>query len=52
MIVSDIYEDVLITPAQIPSTKPKSISAQVQVLLGACQRFAMMRISESGPNWK
>ena len=25
---------------------------QVQTLLAACQRFVMVRISDSGPNWK
>ena len=27
-------------------------SAQVQTLLAACQRFAMVRISDNGPGWK
>ena len=27
-------------------------SAQVQTLLAACRRFAIVRISESGPGWK
>ena len=27
-------------------------SAQVQILLVACQRFAMVRISDNGPGWK
>ena len=26
-------------------------SAQVQTLLAACRRFAMVRISDSGPGW-
>ena len=29
-----------------------SDSAQVQTLLAACQRFAMVRISDNGPGWK
>ena len=27
-------------------------SAQVQILLAACRRFAMVRISDNGPGWK
>ena len=27
-------------------------SAQVQTLLAACRRFAMVRISDNGPGWK
>ena len=27
-------------------------SAQVQILLVVCQRFAVVRISNSGPGWK
>ena len=27
-------------------------SAQVQILLAACQRFEMVRISDNGPGWK
>ena len=27
-------------------------SVQVQILLAACQRFAMVRISDNGPGWK
>ena len=27
-------------------------SAQVQTLLKACRRFAMVRISDNGPGWK
>ena len=27
-------------------------SAQVQILLAACRRFAMVRISGNGPDWK
>ena len=26
-------------------------SAQAQILLAACRRFAMVRISDSGPGW-
>ena len=29
-----------------------SDSAQVQTLLAACRRFAMVRISDNGPGWK
>ena len=29
-----------------------SNSAQVQTLLAACRRFAMVRISDNGPGWK
>ena len=43
---------VVITAAQIHSTKPNSDSAQVQTLLAACRRFAMVRISDNGPGWK
>ena len=27
-------------------------SAQVQILLAACRRFAMVKISDNGPGWK
>ena len=27
-------------------------SAQVQILLAACRRFAIVRISDNGPGWK
>ena len=27
-------------------------SVQVQILLAACQRFAVVRISDNGPGWK
>ena len=27
-------------------------SAEVQILLAACQRFAMVRISDNGPGWE
>ena len=27
-------------------------SAQVQTLLAACRRFAMVKISDNGPGWK
>ena len=36
---------VVITNAQLLSTSLNTVSAQVQILLTACQRFAMMRIS-------
>ena len=29
-----------------------SRSAQVQILLAACRRFAMVRLSDNGPGWK
>ena len=36
---------VVITTAQLPSTKP-------ELMLTVCWRFAMVRISSSGPGWK
>ena len=30
----------------------RSGSAQVQILLAACRRFKMVRISDNGPGWK
>ena len=41
---------VVITTAQLHSTKPGS--AQVQILLAARRRFAMVRISNNCPDWK
>ena len=43
---------VVITNAQIHSTKPELGSAQVQSLLVACRRFAIVRISDNGSGWK
>ena len=43
---------VVITTAQLHSTKPKLSSEQVQTLFAACRRFAMVRISDNGPDWK
>ena len=42
---------VAIATAQLHSTK-KSGSVQVQIMLTACRRFAMVRISGNGPVWK
>ena len=39
---------VVITTAQLHSTKPGS--AQVQILLEVCRRFAMVRISDNCPD--
>ena len=33
-------------------TQVYSGSVQVQILLVTCQRFAMVRISDNGPDWK
>ena len=38
---------VVITIAQLHPTK-----SQVQILLAACRRFAMVRINDNGPGWK
>ena len=43
---------VVIITAQLHSSKPELSSAQVQTLLAACRRFAMVRISGNGPGWK
>ena len=43
---------VVITTAQLHSTKPELSSAQVQILFMACRRFAIVKISDSGPGWK
>ena len=41
---------VVITTAQLHSSKPELSFAQVQILLAACRRFAMVRTSDSGPS--
>ena len=43
---------VVMTTAQLYSTKHEFSSAQVQILLAACRRFAMVRISDDGHCWK
>ena len=39
------------TTAQLRSTSLKLGSAHVQILLEVCRRFAMVRISDIGPDW-
>ena len=44
---------VVITTVQLHSTSSlNSGSAQVQNLLAVCRRFAMVRISDNGLDWK
>ena len=43
---------VVITTAHLYQLGLNSVSAQVQTLLTACRRFAMVRISDSGPGFK
>ena len=43
---------VVVLIAQLHSTKPNSVSAQSQILLMMCRRFPMVRISDSGSDWK
>ena len=38
--------------SKLHSRNLNSISAEVQILLLACRRFAMDRISDNGPGWK
>ena len=40
---------MVVTTAQLHSTKPELKFCAGSV---ACQRFAMLRISDSGPSWK
>ena len=43
---------VVITTAQLHSSKPELSSAQVQILLAVCRTFVTVRISDNGPGWK
>ena len=43
---------VVITTAQLDSTKSELRLCAVQALLTACQRFAMVRISDNDAGWK
>ena len=38
---------VVVTTAQLHSTKPELSSAQIQILLATCQRFVMVRILDN-----
>ena len=40
---------VVITIAQLYSTMPQH--RQVQILLAACRRFALVKIPNNGPGW-
>ena len=43
---------VVITMAQLHSTKPEVGSAQDQILFAVCWKFEMVSISDNGPSWK
>ena len=43
---------VVITTAQLHSTKPELRFCAGSNLLAACRRFVMVRISDNGPGWK
>ena len=43
---------VVITTEPLHSSKPESDSEQIQALLEACRRSAIVRISDNGPGWK
>ena len=43
---------IVITTAQLHSSKLNSGSTQVQILLAACQRFAIVKTPEDDPTWK
>ena len=62
-LLNEIYSDnkkhlpitsgvVVIATAQLHQLSLNSGSAQVQILLVACRRFEMVRISDNGPGWK
>ena len=44
--------EVVITTAQLHSTKPELRFSTGSNPAAACRRFAMMRISDNGPGWK
>ena len=43
---------VVMTTAQLHSTKPELRFCAGSNLLAACRRFEMVRISDNGPGWK
>ena len=44
--------EVDIATAQLHLTKPELKSVHVQILIMACQRLAMVKISGNGSSWK
>ena len=50
--VKENFEDLVKLLHNFIHLSLNSGSAQVQTLLAACWRFAMVRISDNGPGWK
>ena len=48
VVITTVVNVVIITTAQLYSTKPELRFSQIQVLLVVCQRLAMVRTSDYG----